>query len=202
MEKEKLDDLSKRLADDENAAKQTLDTLKTFARVLYDSIEYLFTELNNRHVTGISAPQRNVLDSEIESLRFSWKGFEFLFVPFNAVATPSRDECRVDEQTRQTKSGRLVVFMHPLEHPEHGDAVYFFDVFSNGTWSAWGLGYPVMKNSITSEIVREVVLKLIDSLLTMPSEWNLLKDTKYAADLEQQRTPLGFKPIVSERKAE
>ncbi len=111
-------------------------------------------------------------------------------MPLSGYARPNvSDQARIPGALFKDLSARIGVF---LTDEPNGHAFYDFIIFADGSWFAWGYGWPKQQADIESTDFNALAGELLHSFVRdIFLTWNTRGDTTLAASMDpKQRTYL------------
>lgn len=134
--------------------------LSDFVEALFDSLENAVMLAQQAGIRGYATPQRHPHPAEngLSILEIFIEDWSVQLVPMIGAARPAlRDEPQVTGSRLKELVGRVGVFI-----PHDPDqALYDFIVFGDGSWFAWGYGWPKAQSSLQGTDFEQLALELL-----------------------------------------
>ncbi len=122
--------------------------LEKFTQRLYEAFESAVAEATAAGIPGFGKPRRIPHPSGDwrQALQILIEDWSVIVVPLIGAAWPNtRDEARIPTAKFKEECGRIAMF---LGDDPGGEAFYDFLIFSDGSWFAWGFGWPRVADDI------------------------------------------------------
>jgi hypothetical protein len=139
--------------------------VREFTNRLFSAIESVLGALAAAEVPGLGKSRRLVhpAGGGREGLQVFIEDWSIIFIPLPGLARPNvLDEARIPSAQFKEGCGRIGVFLG--DDPE-ANAFYDFLIFQDGSWFAWGYGWPKQQSDIDSTDFEGLALELIDSFV-------------------------------------
>ncbi|MBN1286740.1 MAG: hypothetical protein JXB47_15180 [Anaerolineae bacterium] len=134
-----------------------------FTRQLFEGLESFIDELIALGVPGVQKARRLKVPTGREALQLQLTGYKILFVRLAEVAWPNlRDEARIPGVKFKEECGRIAVFLS--ENPDR-ESFYDFLIWADGSWFAWGYGWPKQDSELNQTNFRALAAELIQSFV-------------------------------------
>lgn len=167
--------------------------IQEFTTHLFKAIETVLTAMHESGIPGIGKSRRLVhpAGSGREGLQVFIEDWSIIFVPLPGFARPnSYDEARIPPYQFKETCGRIGVFLN--DDPQ-GNAFYDFLIFQDGSWFAWGYGWPKQHADIAGTDFEGLALELLysfarDIFLT----WHARAQTSLATALDGKKRAYNF----------
>src|SRR5690606_35310797 len=162
-----------------------------FTRSLFAALEEFVSELAELGVAGIDKPRRYNLPTGKQALQLSITDYKIIFVPLAGAARPNlRDEARVPGAKFKEECGRIAVFLG--EDPA-GTAFYDFLIWGDGSWFAWGYGWPKQADEYASTDFLGMAADLVASLVKdIHRTWNARSETALGPSTDANKRSFNF----------
>jgi hypothetical protein len=137
--------------------------VKEFSDRLFAAIETVLVTIEASGVPGLGKSRRLVhpAGGGREGLQVFIQDWSIIFVSLPGVARPNiLDEARIPSSQFKDGCGRIGVFL--TDEPD-GKAFYDFLIFQDGSWFAWGYGWPKQHSDIENTDFEGLALELIRS---------------------------------------
>jgi hypothetical protein len=139
--------------------------LKEFSTRLFSAIEVLLAEAQAQGIPGLGKSRRLVhpAGGGREGLQIFIEDWSIIFVPMLGFARPNAaDEARIPTAQFKEECARIGVFL--TDDPQ-ARAFYDFIILPDGSWFAWGYGWPRQQSDIDSTDFEGLALELIFSFV-------------------------------------
>lgn len=134
-----------------------------FTRSLFDALEKFVNALVEIEMLGIGKPRRLALPTGKQALQLELVDYKVIFVPLVGAAWPNaRDEARVPGAKFKEECGRIAVF---LGEDPNATAFYDFLIWGDGSWFAWGYGWPKQADEYATTDFDHLAADLVFSFL-------------------------------------
>jgi hypothetical protein len=141
------------------------NTLKEFSDRLFSALESILETMQASGIPGVGKYRRLVhpAGGGREGFQLFIEDWSIIFVPLLGYARPNiLDEARIPSVQFKEPCGRIAVF---LTDDPNGNAFYDFLVFQDGSWFAWGYGWPKQQSDIESTDFEALALELVHSFI-------------------------------------
>lgn len=165
---------------------QFVDSLFSALRtVIYECRERGLSELGEpRLVDHPAGGNRRALQVPIED-------WSVIFVPLVGEAWPNaRDEAQIPGSAFKELCGRIAVFIG-----SDPDALSFYDflILPNGSWFAWGYGWPRQESTFESTDFRVLAFELIESFVKdIHTTWRIRTETQLNMAMDARKRAYVF----------
>jgi hypothetical protein len=167
--------------------------VKEFTAHLFAALETALAELAAANVSGLGKARRLVhpAGGGREGLQVFIEDWSIIFVPLPGLARPSiADEARIPPAAFKEGCGRIGVFLS--DEPD-ARAFYDFLIFKDGSWFAWGYGWPKQQSDIDNTDFNGLALELIDSFVKdIFTLWQSREQTLLATALDAKKRAYTF----------
>jgi len=140
-------------------------TLKEFSDRLFSALESILETMQASGIPGVGKYRRLVhpAGGGREGFQLFIEDWSIIFVPLLGLARPNiLDEARIPGVQFKEPCGRIAVF---LTDDPSGNAFYDFLIFQDGSWFAWGYGWPKQQSDIESTDFEALALELVHSFI-------------------------------------
>jgi hypothetical protein len=140
-------------------------TLKEFSDRLFSALESILETMQASGIPGVGKYRRLVhpAGSGREGFQLFIEDWSIIFVPLLGHARPNiLDEARIPGAQFKEPCGRIAVF---LTDDPNGNAFYDFLIFQDGSWFAWGYGWPKQQSDLESTDFEALALELVHSFI-------------------------------------
>ncbi len=161
--------------------------LKEFTTRLFAALEHALSTLAGAGVPGVGKYRRLAHPSGgHEGFQMMIEEWSIIFVPLPGFARPNPlDEARIPAAQFKDPCARIAVFL--TDHPQTR-AFYDFLIFQDGSWFAWGYGWPKQQSDIESTDFEALAMDLIYSFIKdIFRTWHTRDETVLAAALDAKR---------------
>jgi hypothetical protein len=167
--------------------------LKEFTTRLFEAIETVLATMEASGIPGMGKSRRLVHPASAgrEGLQVFIEDWSIIFVPLPGFARPNvADEARIPPVQFKEPCGRIGVFL--TDEPQ-GTAFYDFLVFQDGSWFAWGYGWPKQQADIASTDFEGLALELLYSFAKdIFITWHSRGQTTLATALDAKKRVYNF----------
>jgi hypothetical protein len=167
--------------------------VKDFTARLFAAFENTLAELAAANVPGLGKSRRLVhpAGGGREGLQVFIEDWSIIFVPLPGLARPSvADEARIPPVAFKEGCGRIGVFL--TDDPD-ANAFYDFLIFKDGSWFAWGYGWPKQQSDIDNTDFNGLALELVDSFVKdIFTVWQSREQTVLATALDAKKRAYNF----------
>lgn len=164
------------------------ENLKVFSSRLFVALENALEGLQEQQVIGMGKSRRiaHPAGNGREGLQVFIEDWSIILVPLMGFARPNaRDEAVISNALFKEPCARIAVFL--TDDPQ-GRAFYDFIIFQDGSWFAWGYGWPKQQADIENTDFDGLALELLHSFVKdIFTTWNTRTDTALAAALDPKR---------------
>ncbi len=162
-----------------------------FTRSLFEAVEGFVNELVELGIPGIEKPRRYNLPTGKQALQLTILEYKIIFVPLVGAAWPNaHDEARVPGARFKEECGRIAVFLGD----EPGiPAFYDFLIWSDGSWFAWGYGWPRQADEYASTNFRTLATDMVSSFVKdIHRTWNVRSETTLGPSTDATKRAFRF----------
>ncbi|RPJ03131.1 MAG: hypothetical protein EHM39_00115 [Chloroflexi bacterium] len=167
--------------------------LKTFTSRLFEAIETVMATMEASGIPGLGKSRRLVhpAGGGREGLQVFIEDWSIIFVPLPGFARPNTsDEARIPPIQFKEPCGRIGVFL--TDEPQ-GTAFYDFLIFQDGSWFAWGYGWPKQQADIDRTDFEGLALELLYSFAKdIFITWHGRNETTLATALDTKKRVYTF----------
>jgi hypothetical protein len=160
-----LDTLKKELTIRKEQNDRIEQLTETFTQRLFQAFESAVSQALAAGVPGLGKPRR------IQHPAGEWRQGQQLFiedwtviiVPLVGAAQPNpRDEAKIPNVRFKEPCGRIAMF---LSDDPNAESFYDFLIFSDGSWFAWGYGWPRTSDDIENTDWETMAFELLTSFV-------------------------------------
>lgn len=175
------------------STRSRLDALtQEFATRLFAAMERTLQSIQASGIPGLGKYRRLAHpDGGREAFQLFIDDWSILFVPLPGAARPNAlDEARITSGQYKEYSGRIVAF---LSDEPQARAFYDFLIFRDGSWFAWGYGWPKQQDDMERTDFDGLALELIYSFAKdIFTTWETRADTSLGAAMDKKRRVFSF----------
>ncbi|MBN1200501.1 MAG: hypothetical protein JXJ20_01475 [Anaerolineae bacterium] len=165
----------------------------SFTSHLFAALEKTLADARAHGIPGIGKTRRLVhpAGDGREALQIFIEDWSIIFVPLPGLARPNVvDEARIPPVQFKELCGRIGVFL--TDDPD-GYAFYDFIIFQDGSWFAWGYGWPKQQADIESTDFEALASELIYSYVKdIFVTWHTRDETTLSAAMNPKERAYGF----------
>ncbi len=161
--------------------------VKEFASRLFAALERALKALETAGIPGVGKSRRLVHPAGgREGFQMFIEDWSIIFVPVLGFARPNAlDEARIPSAQFKEPCGRIAVF---LTDDPNGTAFYDFLIFHDGSWFAWGYGWPKQQSDIESTDFEALAMELVYSFIKdIFVTWHTRENTSLASTLDAKK---------------
>lgn len=164
-----------------------LELTKTFTELLFQGLQTAVYDLRERGLVELGEPR--LIDHPAggrRALQINIEDWGIIFVPLVGVARPNlRDEAQIPPLAFKELCGRIAVFIG--NDPEK-EAFYDFLILSDGSWFAWGYGWPRQDATMEDTDFNELAYELLNSFIQdIFVTWRTRSETSLGAALDARK---------------
>ena len=167
--------------------------LKEFSARLFAALESALGEMAAAGVPGVGKCRRlaHPGGSGLEGFQIFIEEWSIILMPLPGFARPNPlDDARVAAVLFKEPCARIAVFL--TDNPQTS-AFYDFLIFQDGSWFAWGYGWPKQQSDIESTDFEALAMELIYSFIKdIFRTWQTRDATALAAALDAKRRCFSF----------
>jgi hypothetical protein len=184
----------KKELENRKAQRDEIETLmRDFTRRLYDALETSIRTTTEQGIPGFGKPRRIPHPSGDwrQALQIYIEDWSVIFVPLVGAAWPNpRDEARIHSSKFKEACGRIAAFW--ADEPTE-TSFYDFLVFADGSWFAWGYGWPRTSDTIDRSDFDLMAYELLTSFVKdIHTTWRPRNDTTLSQSLDARRRAYRF----------
>lgn len=169
------------------------DRLTEFSSRLFEALESILEEARQRQIPGLGKSRRiaHPAGGGREGLQIYIGDWSIIFVPLQGYARPNAlDQARIPGAQFKDPCARIGVF---LTDDPNGHAFYDFIIFADGSWFAWGYGWPKQQADLESTDFEALAGELLFSFVRdIFLTWNVRGDTTLAASMDPKQRTYAF----------
>jgi hypothetical protein len=122
--------------------------MQHFTTQLYTAIEQAIAAAHATRIPGLAKPRRipHPAGDWRQALQVFIEDWNVIIVPLVGAAWPNpRDEAKIHSSKFKEPCGRIALF---IGDDPNGESFYDFLLFADGSWFAWGYGWPRIVDNI------------------------------------------------------
>ncbi|MEO8608182.1 MAG: hypothetical protein ABI690_09890 [Chloroflexota bacterium] len=164
-----------------------------FADALFSALHQAVYECQERGLTELGEPRylEHPAGGGRRALQIPIEDWNVIFVPLVGTAWPSiRDEAQIPGAAFKELCGRIAVFIG-----SESEATSFFDflIFTNGSWFAWGFGWPKQAATIEDTDFQALSFELLSSFVKdIHMTWRPRSETELGTAMDARRRVFRF----------
>ncbi|MBZ0303999.1 MAG: hypothetical protein K8J31_29945, partial [Anaerolineae bacterium] len=166
---------------------------RNFADRLFDALKAAIFDLRDRGLVELAEPR--LVDHPAgggrRALQIGIEDWGIIFVPLVGTARPNiRDEAQIPGAAFKQISGRIAVFIgsDPAE-----ESFYDFIILSDGSWFAWGYGWPRQDSTIEDTDFKLLAYALMNSFIKdIFVTWRPRRDTTLGVAMDARKRAYVF----------
>jgi hypothetical protein len=166
---------------------------ETFADSLFVALQQAIYECQERGLTELGEPRylEHPAGGGRRALQIPIEDWSVIFVPLVGAAWPNmRDEAQIPGAAFKELCGRIAVFIG-----SETEATSFFDflIFLNGSWFAWGYGWPKQAATIDDTNFKALAYELLSSFVKdIHTTWRPRLETQLGTAMDARRRAFTF----------
>ncbi len=167
--------------------------LKDFTAKLFDAVEDGIQKTTAQGIPGFGKPRRipHPMGDWRQALQIYIEDWSVIFVPLIGSAWPNpRDEARIQTAKFKEPAGRIAAFW--ADEPSE-TSFYDFLIFSDGSWFAWGYGWPRNQDTIESTDFEYMAYEMLTSFVKdIHTTWRPRNETTLSQSLDAKKRAFRF----------
>jgi hypothetical protein len=176
------------------ALKDAIEKLtREFTRQLFGALESSIQSLSASGVSSLGKPRRiaHPAGDWRQALQIYIDEWSVIFVPLLGIGWPNpRDEARISPSKFKEHCGRIAVFW--ADEPSE-TSFYDFLIFEDGSWFAWGYGWPRTQDTLESTDFETMAYELLTSFVRdIHTTWRPRSETTLSQSLDAKRRAFRF----------
>lgn len=181
--------LSERRKQREYVRQQT----QQFTDALFNALQAVAIECREKGLTEIGEPR--LIDHPAgagkRALQIPIEDWSVIFVPLVGVARPNlRDEAQVPGYFFKQPAGRIAVF---IGNEPDTTSFYDFLILANGSWFAWGYGWPKKAETIGETDFKILAYSLLSSFVKdIFTTWRIRDETTLGFSMDARKRAFTF----------
>lgn len=139
--------------------------MEKFTAKLYDAFESAIAQTTASGVPGLGKPRRvpHPAGDWRQALQLFIEDWSVIVVPLVGAAWPNpRDEARIATAKFKESCGRIAFF---LGDDPNTESFYDFLIFADGSWFAWGFGWPRINDDMESTNFETMAFELLTAFV-------------------------------------
>jgi len=164
-----------------------------FAETLFNALQTVIYECRERGLTELGDPRliEHPAGGGRRALQIPIEDWSVLFVPLAGTAWPNmRDEAQVPGVSFKELAGRIAVFIG--SEPD-SSSFYDFLILPNGSWFAWGYGWPRQGSTLEQTNFKTLAYELLASFVKdIHTTWRPRAETAISAAMDARRRAYVF----------
>jgi hypothetical protein len=144
---------------------QVEQNMQGFTDKLFEGFEAAIAQAMALGVPGLARPRRipHPAGDWRQALQVFIEDWSVIIVPLVGAAWPNpRDDARIAPAKFKESSGRIALF---LGDDPNGESFYDFLIFADGSWFAWGYGWPRVADDIENTNFETMAFELLTSFV-------------------------------------
>jgi hypothetical protein len=164
------------------------DRTKKFTDLLFQALQAAIVDLRERGLTELGEPRYidHPAGGGRKALRIGIEDWSIIFVPLVGAARPNiRDEAQIPGIAFKQICGRVAVFIgsDPSE-----ESFYDFLILPDGSWFAWGYGWPRQDSTIEDTDFKLLAYELLGSFVKdIFVTWRIRDETTLGDAMDARR---------------
>jgi hypothetical protein len=186
-------EIEKLITERRNQRQFVISQTKEFTERLFEALKMGTLHLRDRGLTELGEPRmvEHPAGNGRQALQISIEDWSIIFVPLVGVARPNiRDEAQIPGIAFKQICGRVAVFIgnDPAE-----EAFYDFLILSDGSWFAWGYGWPRQASTIEETDFETLAYAMLNSFMKdIFVTWRPRRETTLGAAMDARKRPYVF----------
>jgi hypothetical protein len=166
---------------------------KNFSERLFTAIQAAVVEMRQRGLNELGEPR--LIDHPAgggrRALQVPIEDWGIIFVPLVGAARPNiRDEAQIAGSNFKQICGRIAVFMG--NEPDE-ESFYDFIILPDGSWFAWGYGWPRQDSTIEDTDFKLLAYALLNSFVKdIYVTWRARRDTTLGTAMDARKRAYVF----------
>ncbi len=144
---------------------QVESLMQVFTQRLFEAFESAIAQSMAIGVPGLAKPRRiaHPAGDWRQALQLFIEDWSVIIVPLVGAAWPNpRDEARIEQAKFKEPCGRIALF---LGDDPNAESFYDFLIFADGSWFAWGYGWPRVADDIEKTDFERTAFELLTSFV-------------------------------------
>ncbi len=164
-EEHPINELKKELTRRIDQREQVEQLMQSFTQRLFDNFEAAIAQVMASGTPGLGKPRRipHPAGDWRQALQIFIEDWSVIIVPLVGAAWPNpRDEARINTAKFKEPCGRIALF---LGDDPNAESFYDFLIFADGSWFAWGYGWPRIADDINATNFETMAFELLTSFV-------------------------------------
>lgn len=139
--------------------------MQKFSTELFNALERVVAQATAIRVPGLAKPRRipHPAGDWRLALQVFIEDWSVIMVPLVGAAWPNpRDEAKISPAKFKESCGRIAFF---IGDDPNGESFYDFLIFGDGSWFAWGYGWPRIADNIEDTNFDQLAIETITSFV-------------------------------------
>ncbi len=180
-EEHPINELKKELTRRIEQREQVERMMQLFTQRLFENFETAIAQVMSSGTPGLTKPRRipHPAGDWRQALQIFIEDWSVIIVPLVGAAWPNpRDEARINTAKFKEPCGRIALF---LGDDPNAESFYDFLIFADGSWFAWGYGWPRIADDINATNFETMAFELLTSFVKdIHTTWRPRKMTAIA----------------------
>jgi hypothetical protein len=172
---------------------QINELTKKFTELLFQALQSAVYDLRERGLNELGEPRYvdHPAGGGRKALRIAVEDWSIMFVPLVGAARPNiRDEAQIPGVSFKQVCGRIAVF---IGSEPNETSFYDFLILADGSWFAWGYGWPRQDSTIDDTDFKLLAYELISSFIKdIFVTWRVRSDTTLGDAMDARRRAYVF----------
>jgi hypothetical protein len=137
--------------------------MKHFSLTLYSAVEAAQAQAVAMGISGLGKPRRiaHPAGDWRQALQVFIEDWSVIIVPLVGAAWPNpKDDAKIHSSKFKEACGRVALF---IGDDPNGESFYDFLIFADGSWFAWGYGWPRIVDNIEGTNFEQLAWELLTS---------------------------------------
>jgi hypothetical protein len=139
--------------------------MRHFTTNLFTSVESAFAQAQKYGIGGLTKPRRiaHPAGDWRQALQIFIEDWNVIIVPLVGAAWPNpKDDAKIHSSKFKEACGRVAMF---IGDDPNGESFYDFLIFADGSWFAWGYGWPRIVDNIEMTNFEQLGWELVTSFV-------------------------------------
>ncbi|MBL8162784.1 MAG: hypothetical protein JNJ61_12425 [Anaerolineae bacterium] len=164
-----------------------------FTDALFTALQTVIYECQDRGLSELGEPRliEHPAGAGRRALQVPIEDWSVLFVPLPGTAWPNvRDEAQIPGSSFKEQCGRIAVFIG-----SEPDAPSFYDflILPNGSWFAWGYGWPRQGSTLDQTNFKQLAYELLASFVKdIHTTWRTREQTQLGVAMDARKRVYTF----------
>ncbi|MCB9451146.1 MAG: hypothetical protein H6672_06885 [Anaerolineaceae bacterium] len=164
-----------------------------FVESLFAALRTVIYECRERGLTELGEPRLidHPAGGNRRALQIPIEDWSVIFVPLVGEAWPNfRDDARIPGSAFKELCGRIAVF---IGNEPATTSFYDFLILPNGSWFAWGYGWPRQESTFKSTDFRLLAFEIIESFVKdIHTTWRIRVETELSMAMDSRKRAYVF----------